>query len=134
MPETIQTVKTFLDREWLATLATVNAKNEPRAVPVFFTYDDGKMYVQTDRTSVKVRNLQKNCHVAVTVYCGEEAVVINGTARIVDDEEFVTRTQEHIAKYGLRLDEQGKDSMGIPLFDSKVRCVVEISPKRTIFW
>jgi nitroimidazol reductase NimA-like FMN-containing flavoprotein (pyridoxamine 5'-phosphate oxidase superfamily) len=133
MLKTMDEVKSFMGREGLAAFSTINTRNEPCVVPVFFTYDDGKVYVQTDRNSVKVRNLLKNNRVAIAVYREDEAVIVRGTARIVDDEEF-KRTQEHIGKYGLRLDEQGKDSMGIPLFDSKVRCVVEVSPKRILFW
>ena len=134
MLKTMDEVKSFMDREWLATFSTINTKNEPCVVPIFFTYYDGQVYVQTDRKSVKVRNLLKNNNVAIAVYREDEAVIIRGTARIVDNEEFIKRTQEHIDKYGLRLDEQGRDSMGIPLFDSKVRCVIEVTPKRLVFW
>jgi hypothetical protein len=72
---------------------------------------------------------------AVAVYSGEEAVIIRGKGRIIDNnKEFIKRTQDHINKYRLKLDEQGRDSMGIPLFDKDVRCVIEVIPKRTIFW
>ncbi len=134
MLKTMDEVKCFMDREWLAAFSTINARNEPCVVPVFFTYNDGKVYVQTDRKSVKVRNLLKNNSAAIAVYREDEAVIIRGTTRVVDDEEFIKRTQEHVHKYDLRLDEQGKDSMGISLFDSEVRCVVEVTPKQIIFW
>jgi len=124
-----------MNREQLATFATVDSNNEPHIVPVFFTYDDSKVYIQTDRNSVKVHNLIRNNNVAVAVYHGEEAVIIRGTARLIDSsEEFVKRTQDHIDKYRLKLDEHGRDSLGIPLFDDKIRCVVEVTPKRILFW
>lgn len=135
MPKSLDEVKSFMDRERLASFATVGSKNEPHVVPVFFTYDEGKVYVQTDRKSVKIRNLLENDNVAIAVYSGEEAVIIRGKGRIIDDaKEFVKRTQDHIDKYKLKLDEQGKDSMGIPLFNENVRCVIEVIPKRIIFW
>jgi len=56
MPKSLDEVKNFMDRQRLASLVTVNPNNEPHVVPVFFTYDNGKVYVQTDRKSVKVRN------------------------------------------------------------------------------
>jgi nitroimidazol reductase NimA-like FMN-containing flavoprotein (pyridoxamine 5'-phosphate oxidase superfamily) len=113
----------------------VDSNNAPHVVPVFFTYDEGKVYIQTGRKSVKVRNLLRNNNVAMAVYRGEEAVIIRGKARIIDDEkEFIKRTQEHINKYRLKLDEQGRDSVGIPLFDTNVRSVIEVIPKRIIFW
>jgi len=119
----------------LASFATVSSNNEPHVVPVFFTYKKGKVYVQADRRSVKVRNLLSNNKVAVAVYSGEEAVILRGRARIVeDDEEFVRRTREHFAKYHLKLDKNGKDSLGIPLFDKSIRCVVEVASEYSTFW
>jgi len=135
MPKSADEVQSFMNRERLASFATVTPNNEPHVVPVFFTYENGKVYVQTDRKSVKVRNLLKNDNVAIAVYGEEEAVVRTGKGRIIEDEdEFVKRTREHIAKYMLRLDEDGRNSLGIPLFDATVRCVIEVTAKRTIFW
>jgi hypothetical protein len=51
-----------------------------------------------------------------------------------DDDEFVRRTQDHVDKYSLRLDEKGRDSLGIPLFNKRVRRVIEVIPERTMFW
>ena len=81
-----------MNRERLASFAKVDPWNKPHVVPVFFTYDEGKLYIQSDRSSVKVRNLRKNDNVAVAVYRGEEAVIVRGKARIVRDEkEFVKK-------------------------------------------
>jgi PPOX class probable F420-dependent enzyme len=123
-----------MDKQRLAALATISSRGEPHVVPVFFTYSEGKVYIHTDRSSAKVRNLLSNPNVAVAVYDGDEAVVIRGTARIVDDDEFVQRTREHIAKYRIRLDARGQDDVGVPLFDWKTRCVVEISSRQMDFW
>lgn len=80
---------------------------------------------------------------------GEEAVLIRGTGKIVEDEkEFVKLTQLHIDKYNrlfniahgtkdveyIKLDEHGRDNMGILLFDSKVRCIIEVKPEKVRFW
>lgn len=149
MLKNLADVASFMEREWLASFVTVDAENKPHIVPVWFTYDDGKVHVQTDRKSVKVRNIKRNDHVAVAVYHGEEAVVIRGRGRLVDDDkEFVRLTQHHIDKYNrlfniahktegieyIKLDEQGRDSMGIPLFDLRIRCVIEVTPDKVLFW
>jgi len=121
MPKDSDEVQRFMNSERLACFATVGPNNEPHIVPVFFTYDEGKVYIQTDIKSVKVRNLLNNNKVAVAVYSREEAVIIRGKGRIIDDnEEFIRRNQDHINKYRLKLDEQGRDSMGIPLFNRDV--------------
>jgi len=57
MPKTLSEVQDFMNREQLASFATVDSENKPHVVPVFFTYENRKVYVQTDRKSVKVRNL-----------------------------------------------------------------------------
>jgi len=135
MPKSLSEVSSFMQKEWLASFATVDAEGRPHVVPVFFTYDEGRVYVQTDRKSVKVRNLAKNSNVAIAVYRGEEAVIIRGKGKVIADRnEFIKRTQEHIDKYHLQLDEHGRDSMGIPLFDAKIRCVIEVIPEKILFW
>jgi nitroimidazol reductase NimA-like FMN-containing flavoprotein (pyridoxamine 5'-phosphate oxidase superfamily) len=135
MLKTLEDVQRFMDRERLASFVTIAFHNEPHVVPVFFTYKDGRVYVQTSRTSAKVRNLTRNDRVALAVYRDEEAVVINGRARVVEDEgEFTRQTQDHVNKYKLRLNPEGKDSMGIPLFDMSMRCIVEIKTEKVRFW
>jgi nitroimidazol reductase NimA-like FMN-containing flavoprotein (pyridoxamine 5'-phosphate oxidase superfamily) len=135
MPKTSEDVQNFMGRERLASFVTVAFHNKPHIVPVFFTYEDGRVFVQTDRTSAKVRNLMQNSNVAVAVYRDEEAVVINGKARVIEDEgEFVKRTQDHVDKYRLRLNAEGRDSLGIPLFDRSIRCVIEIKAEKVRFW
>lgn len=135
MPKTSNEVQDFMNRERLASFVTISPGNKPHVVPVFFTYEDGKIYIQSDRNSVKIRNLLRNSNVAVAVYSREEVVIINGEGQIIEsNEEFIKRTKSHINKYKLRLDKYGRDSLRIPLFDQKIRCVVEVTPKRTIFW
>lgn len=135
MPKSMTEVQRFMDRERLGSFATVSPINEPHVVPVFFTYEDCKVYVQTDRKSVKVRNLLENDSVAIAVYSGEEAVMIRGKGRIVkQEEEFVRRIQDHVDKYKLKLDEYGRDSLGIRLFDKEIRCIVEVTGEQMLYW
>lgn len=149
MLKNLADVASFMEQEWLASFVTVDAENKPHVVPVWFTYEDGKVHVQTDRNSVKVGNIERNNNVAIAVYRGEEAVIIRGKGRLIEDEkQFVKFTQQHIDKYNrlfnrarntkgveyIKLDEHGRDSMGIPLFDSKVRCIIEVTPEKVLFW
>ena len=135
MPNKLIDVESFMNRERLASFTTVDPKGRPHVVPVFFAYENCKVFVQTSRKSVKVRNLEVNNNVAVAVYQGEEAVIIRGKGQVIDSEnQFVKKTQEHIDKYNLLINSRGRNSLGIPLFDKRVRCVIEIIPERTIFW
>lgn len=136
--------------QWIATFVTVDEQGKPHAVPVWFTYDNKKLHVQTDRSSVKVRNVQSNPYVAMAVYnMHDEAVCVQGKAQLLSDEkEFRRLTQTHIDKYNrlynianntdgieyIKLDAQGRDSMGIPLFEPTIRCIIEVKPEKTLFW
>ena len=135
MPKSLADVQSFMEQERLASFVTVGSKNEPHIVPVFYTYDERKVYVQADRKSLKVRNLKRNNNVAVAVYREEEAVIIRGKGQVIDkSKEFIKRTQDHIEKYHLKIDMHGRDSLGIPLFNEKIRCVIEVTPNRILFW
>ena len=135
MPKNKEGIQTYMETQALASFATVGSAGEPHVVPVFFTHENGKVYVQTDRRSVKVMNLLNNNKMAMAVYSGDEVVILRGKAQIVEDnEEFVRRTHDHITKYHLKLDKNGKDSLGIPLFDKSMRCVVEVTSTHTAFW
>jgi nitroimidazol reductase NimA-like FMN-containing flavoprotein (pyridoxamine 5'-phosphate oxidase superfamily) len=89
MPKNLIDVESFMNRERLASFATVDSKSEPYIVPVFFTYEDGRVYVQTSRDSAKVRNLKGNNNVAVAVYRGEEAVIMRGKGRVIGIEKRI---------------------------------------------
>ncbi len=149
MPKGLADVPAFLNMHWIATFVTVDGNRRPHAVPVWFAYDDGKFHVQTDRSSVKVRNVHLNPYVAMTVYnMRDEAVCVRGRAHVISyEEEFRRLTQVHINKYNhlhniangtdgieyIKPDAHGRDALGIPLFDCKVPCVVEVKPEKTLF-
>jgi len=70
MPRSLEEAQSFMDRERLASFATVGLNNKPHVVPVFFTHCSGKIYVQTDRSSIKVHNLSRNSNVALPSMVG----------------------------------------------------------------
>ncbi len=41
-------------------LGTIDEKNEPNVHPVWFLFDNDKLYIETSKTSKKVRNLSKS--------------------------------------------------------------------------
>jgi len=93
MLKNLADVKRFMGQERLASFATVDDANRPHVVPVFFTYSNGKVHVQADQKSLKVRNLRRNQNVAIAVYHDEEAVIIRGKGSVIKSEsEFIKRT------------------------------------------
>ena len=72
-------------------VATVKPSGSPHVVPVLALYCDGKVYFSADRGSVKVKNILKNNNVAAITAGGYKAVVIEGEARILSEEEVPNR-------------------------------------------
>ena len=57
----------FLQHPYVATLATVSPRGRPQATPVWFLFEDGHFLINSSRGRVKVRNMDANPHVALTV-------------------------------------------------------------------
>lgn len=62
----------FLQKPLLAALGTVSPSGRPQVTPVWFLYEDGHLLVNTSRGRVKLRNVQANPAVTVTVVDGED--------------------------------------------------------------
>lgn len=68
-------------------LATVRADGRPHVAPIWYVYEDGKLYFNTWHESVKGKNIQRDGRVSICV--DEEQppfafVIIEGTAEVVD--------------------------------------------------
>ncbi|HXF83638.1 MAG TPA: PPOX class F420-dependent oxidoreductase [bacterium] len=62
-------VREFLQKPHLAVLATVGPTGRPQATPVWFLLeDDGHIMVNTAQGRRKLRNIEANPHVALTIY------------------------------------------------------------------
>lgn len=61
-------VKEFLKKPNLAVLATISPSGRPQATPVWFMLDGDHLLINTSKGRVKLRNLQKNPHSALTIY------------------------------------------------------------------
>jgi len=72
-------------------LATVKPSGSPHVVPVLALYYDGKIYFATDRHSVKVKNILNNNNVAAITADGYRAMITEGKARILSEEEVTNR-------------------------------------------
>jgi nitroimidazol reductase NimA-like FMN-containing flavoprotein (pyridoxamine 5'-phosphate oxidase superfamily) len=86
-------------------LTTVRPNGEPHAMPVWGIWLDGAWYCSTSATSRKARNLQHNPHCVVCNENAAEAVIVQGTARRMADNQIPPRAlANYLAKYGWTLD------------------------------
>lgn len=62
-----EAVEEFLQRPNLAAFGTVSPSGRPQVTPVWFLYERGRILVNTSKGRAKLRNVQANPAVAVTV-------------------------------------------------------------------
>lgn len=61
-------VKKFLEKPNLAVLATISPSGRPQATPVWFLLDGDEILMNTSQGRAKLRNVQADPRVAVTIY------------------------------------------------------------------
>lgn len=86
-------------------LTTVRPDSAPHTMLVWGIWLDGAYYFSTSATSRKARNLQQNSHCVVCNENAEEAVIMEGIARKLEDSEIPQQAfTDYKAKYGWELD------------------------------
>ena len=101
-------------------LTTVRPDGAPHTMVVWGIWLDGAYYFSTSATSRKGRNLQQNPNCVVCTENAEEAVIIQGVARKLDDDKIPQQAfTDYKAKYAWEL-------------DPKMGPVYEVAPK-TVF-
>jgi nitroimidazol reductase NimA-like FMN-containing flavoprotein (pyridoxamine 5'-phosphate oxidase superfamily) len=82
-------VAQLIERERVCRVSTVNPEGMPHLVPVCSVVADGRIYFGSGNDARKVKNLEANPHIAITVdlYSDEWAhlkgVMVQGTARLI---------------------------------------------------
>ena len=77
-------------------LATLGRDGAPHQAPMWFTMDDGKIVFRSFTKSQKIVNLMRDPRLSVLVEAGDayaqlQGVMIQGTATLVTDPEYVLR-------------------------------------------
>jgi nitroimidazol reductase NimA-like FMN-containing flavoprotein (pyridoxamine 5'-phosphate oxidase superfamily) len=80
-------------------LTTINADGRPHCTPVGAAWEDGSFWFQTGRTR-KARNLARDARCSIAREFREFDLVVEGTARIVTEPEWVARLAKHWADRG----------------------------------
>ena len=107
-------------------LTTVRPDGAPHTMVVWGIWLDGAYYFSTSVTSRKGRNLQQNPNCVVCTENAEEAVIIQGVARKLDDDRIPQQAFiDYKAKYAWNLDPK----MG-PAFEVRPRVVFAMPEKQ----
>ena len=125
----------FLKKEKILHLATIDEKNSPHIVPVWYMYSAKKIYVGTNTKTEKAKNIINSKKVSFCVDVGINApkifgVMAKGTAKLIKEKSTVNRIAKKILlRYFKTL--EGKSAREL-LEDTD--CIIEISPKEFIKW
>ncbi|MBI3638981.1 MAG: pyridoxamine 5'-phosphate oxidase family protein [Thaumarchaeota archaeon] len=125
----------FLKSQKILRLATINGKNNPHIVPVWYEFRDKKFYVGTNTRTRKAKNIKVNPKVSFCVDIGIKSpdifgVMGIGKARLILERNQVSFIAKRILK---RYFKSLKAKSAQELLDD-TNCIIEISPRKTITW
>jgi len=125
----------FLKKEKILHLATIDEKNAPHIVPVWYMYSAGKIYIGTNTKTQKAKNIKKHRKVSFCVDVGVNApdifgVMGKGTAKLLKEKKTVNRLAKKIL---LRYFKSLNNKSAIELLED-TDCVIEILPKEFSNW
>jgi PPOX class probable F420-dependent enzyme len=130
-------IATFLDEGRTLQVASINKDGTPHLVPMFYGMLDGKLAFWTYGKSQKVVNLRRDPRIACVVETGLQynelrGVQVNGTARILDDDELKLRFGELLfARYWGEVNDAAR--AGITAQAAK-RVVIVVDPDTVVSW
>lgn len=81
-------------------VATTRPDGRPHVMPVGIVWDHGKFYLVSGAGTQKSRNLARDPHCVVTVSTPGTDVVVEGEARIIRDEDELTRIATLFSDWG----------------------------------
>ena len=125
----------FLKKEKILHLATIDEKNTPHIVPVWYSYSARKIYVGTNTRTQKAKNIKVHKKVSFCVDVGVNAPHIfglmgKGTAKLLKEKSTVNRIAKKIL---LRYFKSLRNKSAKELLED-TDCIIEILPKEFSNW
>ena len=125
MPLNKQEIQKLLTTSDICYIATTTPDGNPHIAPIWFVYHDGKVYFETDKTTVKFKNLQKRNKVAIC-FGGKHTYLVEGLVRWSKEKElnFPIRKM-YWDKYGKDMEDR---------FINEKTLLFELIPEKTTSW
>jgi PPOX class probable F420-dependent enzyme len=116
----------------VAWLTTVGSDGRPYTVPVWFLWEGNSALLFSQPNKQKLRNIRTNPRVTLAIddtKGGDDVVIVEGKAELLDDEDFSTTMPEYVEKYGAMIQDLGYApetmaadfSVGIRITPTKIR-------------
>jgi PPOX class probable F420-dependent enzyme len=94
----------------IAWLTTVGSDGRPYTVPIWFLWDGNTVLIFSQPQKQKIRNLRKNARVTLALddtKQGEDVVIVEGTAELLDTPEISVMLPAYVEKYGAMIQDMG---------------------------
>jgi PPOX class probable F420-dependent enzyme len=91
-------------------LTTVGSDGRPYTVPVWFLWDGNVALIFSQPQKQKIRNLRKNARVTLALddtKQGEDVVIVEGTAELLDNPDISVMLPAYVEKYGAMIQDMG---------------------------
>ena len=127
-------VEQRLHSEPILWLSSVRPDGRPHLVPVWFLWDAGRILMFSKPDNQKVRNIRTNPNVTVALEAldeGEDIVVIEGTATLLEDSGLASTLPAFATKYAKLFKRIGSSPEQMA---TEYTQVIEIVPRRFLAW
>ena len=133
MPMTNQEMDLFLAESRNAIVATVNPDGFPQLTPIWFLWEDGKVFFSTTEPRLKTRNLKRDPRVSLCIDepgPPQQTVVLAGEDAVVTPGLGGDMTERIAKKYGGDNWESSYDHIA----NTPDRVIVSYTPTRILTW
>ncbi len=125
----------LLKEQKILHLATIDQDNFPHIVPVWYIYQEGKIYIGTSTRTTKAKNIKKNKRVSFCIDVGIRSPKIRGTmaagkASLILEKNKVSKIAKKIL---LRYFKTLKNKSAKEILDD-TNCIIEIIPNQFSEW
>jgi PPOX class probable F420-dependent enzyme len=94
----------------IAWLTTVGSDGRPYTVPVWFLWEGETILIFSQPQKQKIRNLRKNARITLALddsKLGEDVVIVEGTAELIEDPNMSVIIPAYVEKYGAIIQTMG---------------------------
>ena len=125
----------FLKKQKILRLATLDKKDNPHVVPVWYLFNSKKLYIGTNSKTEKAKNVKNNSKVSFCVDVGINSpdifgVMGQGIGKLIIEKNEVARIEKIILlRYFNTLDDKSAKELL-----EETDCIIEITPKEYSVW
>ena len=125
----------FLKKQKILHLATLDNKDNPHIIPVWYLFNSKKLYVGTNSKTKKAKNIKNNSKVSFCVDTGINSpdifgVMGQGNAKLIREKDEVSKIEKKILlRYFKTLNNKSAQELL-----EETDCIIEIRPKKYSVW